>query len=368
MNAIRRVNPRRPHTVTPAGIKRIVLEPIRQDEARSRPSSMARKPLRTDARAARSMLAVAHAARGHLDAHARQAVAAAALLAGDDTVVHALIFGTFEGDAAQLGADTLTVLPACTDYAPDTELAVLLALMDRERPEHVFLPDNGLPDGDLGRRLAAATRATVATQVVELGGGEVASRYQCGARMLRRAMPRIVLLAPDAVDERLPFLGQGVRVTAAPLLMGSAYRDHGIRTLPPAEVGLEEADLIVSAGNGVQDLEGFLALANALGAAVGASRVAVDDGRFDRSQQIGATGKSVSASAYLAFGISGAVQHLQGIKDCRHVIAVNLDASAPLIRRADLSIIDDAQRVAQALLAEVRQARAVPGHAGDGHG
>ena len=77
---------------------------------------------------------------------------------------------------------------------------------------------------------------------------------------------------------------------------------------------MEEADLIVSAGNGVRDLESFRALAAALGAAVGASRVPVDDGRFPRSQQIGATGKTVSASLYLAFGISGAVQHLQGIR------------------------------------------------------
>ena len=120
---------------------------------------------------------------------------------------------------------------------------------------------------------------------------------------------------------------------------------------------MEEADLIVSAGNGVHDLESFHALATALGAAVGASRVPVDDGRFPRSQQIGATGKTVSASLYLAFGISGAVQHLQGIKDCRHVIAVNLDASAPLIKRADLSIIDDAHSVTRALLDEVARAR-----------
>ena len=135
------------------------------------------------------------------------------------------------------------------------------------------------------------------------------------------------------------------------------YREQARFKLDAAELALEEADLIVSAGNGVHDLESFHALATALGAAVGASRVPVDDGRFPRSQQIGATGKTVSASLYLAFGISGAVQHLQGIKDCRHVIAVNLDASAPLIKRADLSIIDDAHSVTRALLDEVARAR-----------
>lgn len=391
MNAIRRLPARRPHTLTAAGIKRIVLERAQPDCTRAKPAA-ANKPLRTDGFALRAVLAVAHSDRGQLDAHARQAIAAAALLAQADTAVHLLVFGELDADAAHLGVDALTLVPSNTAasstsatsvtsvapstpaipaipatlappaYAPDVELAILLTLIDRIRPMHIFLPDNGLPDGDLGRRLAAATRDTVATHVVALSHEGAASAYSGNTRMqwraLSRGLPRIVLLAPDVVDERLPFIGHGKRAQLAPLRASSAYRDHGTRSLPATEVDLQEADLIVSAGNGVRDLTGFQDLADALGAAVGASRVAVDDGRFPRSQQIGATGKTVSASAYLAFGISGAVQHLQGIKDCRHVIAVNLDASAPLVRRADLSIIDDTQSVAQALLAEVQRARA----------
>ena len=394
MNAIRRLPARRPHTLTAAGIKRIVLERAQPDGMRAKPAG-ANKPLRTDGLALRAVLAIAHSDRGQLDAHARQAIAAAALLAQADTAVHLLVFGELDADAAHLGVDALTLVPSNTvtsatssttatsatsatpstpstpaipatlappAYAPDVELAILLTLIDRIRPMHIFLPDNGLPDGDLGRRLAAATRDTVATHVVALTHEGAASAYSGNTRMqwraLSRGVPRIVLLAPDVVDERLPFIGHGKRAQLTPLRASSAYRDHGTRSLPATEVDLQEADLIVSAGNGVRDLAGFQNLADALGAAVGASRVAVDDGRFPRSQQIGATGKTVSASAYLAFGISGAVQHLQGIKDCRHVIAVNLDASAPLVRRADLSIIDDTQSVAQALLAEVQRARA----------
>jgi electron transfer flavoprotein alpha subunit len=75
----------------------------------------------------------------------------------------------------------------------------------------------------------------------------------------------------------------------------------------------------------------------------------VDDGKFTRDKQIGATGKTVDASVYIAFGISGAVQHLQGIKDCRHVIAVNLDASAPIAGRANLTVIADTQETVAAL-------------------
>ena len=116
-------------------------------------------------------------------------------------------------------------------------------------------------------------------------------------------------------------------------------RDHAILGKP----------LDVSAGNGVSDIAAFEALAGTLGAAIGASRVAVDDGKFTRDKQIGATGKTVEASVYIAFGISGAVQHLQGIKDCRHVIAVNLDASAPIAKRANLTIVADTQETIKAL-------------------
>ncbi|MFG3590933.1 FAD-binding protein [Bradyrhizobium sp. RDI18] len=81
-------------------------------------------------------------------------------------------------------------------------------------------------------------------------------------------------------------------------------------------------------------------------------------GKFPRSKQIGASGKSVSATTYIAVGISGAVQHLQGIKACRHVIAINCDPGAPIIKRADLTVVGDAEEVMQALIARVGQARA----------
>jgi electron transfer flavoprotein alpha subunit len=124
------------------------------------------------------------------------------------------------------------------------------------------------------------------------------------------------------------------------------------------QVPLEEADFIVGAGNGVRNVATLEALARALGAAVGASRVAVDDGKFSRDKQIGATGKTVRASTYVAVGISGAVQHLQGIKDCRHVIAINRDAGAPIVQRADLTVIGDAEDLMQALLTRIEQAKA----------
>ena len=139
---------------------------------------------------------------------------------------------------------------------------------------------------------------------------------------------------------------------ASSLAAGPRYREQARFKLDAAELALEEADLIVSAGNGVHDWRVSMRWRPrwARPSAPAACRWTM---AAFRSQQIGATG-TVSASLYLAFGISGAVQH----QDCRHVIAVNLDASAPLIKRADLSIIDDAHSVTRALLDEVARARA----------
>ncbi|MET0407559.1 MAG: FAD-binding protein, partial [Hyphomicrobium sp.] len=109
---------------------------------------------------------------------------------------------------------------------------------------------------------------------------------------------------------------------------------------------------------GVANIATLENLANALGAVVGASRVAVDEGKFPREKQIGASGKTVGATTYFAIGISGAVQHLQGIRACRHVIAINRDPGAPIVKRADLTIIGDAEDIMQALITRVAQARA----------
>ena len=378
-NNVRRVNPRRPFTVNADGIRRIVLGQLgdsggdngdygSQALIHNQPHH-AVKPVRLAAGVATTacLLAVAHSDRGALDEHARQAVAAAALLADAATEVVLLVFGELNDDAAALGADRCIVLPQYGGhaFAPEAELAALSALAEELQPAHIFMPDDGVAGSDLGRRLGAAG-AGIATHVVEISQSGLATYRQQGSMLARRSLAQIILLETDVVDARLPFLGRGqladqlgtaIGAAAGTAASSSPFLDLGSKTMAASQMELDEADFIVSAGNGVDDVALFNSLANALDAAVGASRVAVDDGKFKRDKQIGATGKTVSASAYLAFGISGAVQHLQGIKDCRHVIAVNLDASAPMIKRADLSIIGDAQELMTALLEQVRQAR-----------
>jgi electron transfer flavoprotein alpha subunit len=245
-------------------------------------------------------------------------------------------------------------------YQPSACVQWLQQLQTRLAPQHWLLADSAA-DGQLGRRFAVQAALPLACNVVELGPDNLRVPASTTEDWLL-PHPRVMLLAKGVANAKLPFVGLGLRETAPalPQAMEAGIEDLGVQAGDPQTLALEEADFILAAGNGVTDLPLFHTLARELGAAVGASRVAVDDGRFARAQQVGATGKTVSASGYLALGISGAVQHLQGIKDCRHVMAVNLDAAAPIARRADLTVVEDSTALMQALLELVQQHKERP--------
>ncbi len=352
-----RLNPLRPKKISKKGVKRVILQAVPKSK-----ETHALKPIRTPANSKTRFLVIAHSDRGALDAHAQQTIAAAAMLADAQTSVLVLVLGELHEKLNAVGADEVMVLPSLNyqQFQPDIELAAVQNVLDSIHPTRIFMPDNAIGDGDLGRRLIASRQVTAATNVVEINAQHIAC-LQAGGRVLAQTnLPKIILLAPNVVDVELPFTGAAKRIaTNAPKLSASAYTDQGLQATVASDIALEEADFIVSAGNGVQNLGTLEKLAQALNASIGASRVVVDDGKMPRDKQIGATGKTVSASTYFAIGISGAVQHLQGIKDCRHVIAINKDASAPIIKRADFSVIGDAEDLMQALISEIAKAKAL---------
>ena len=368
---IKRVNPRRPVHVNAQGLRRIVLGEqgadgaVWQRNGADAHAVAAAKPVRSPGPFARRYMVITQSERGHLSDHAREVLAAAAILAAVDTEVVLVVLGECSDDAGALGADSVV---SATDFQaaswqPQAVVHWLQQCVATYAPVRIMMADNE-QDGGLGRRLAARLAWTLQGRVVGLSPEQVRQRADAQTDRLSPAAQVLLLNRSVAVAE-LPFVGLN-QIQAAPAWSTQAVdgiTDLGVARGEAHSVALTEADFILAAGNGVTDVPLFQQVAAALGAATAASRVAVDAGLFPRERQVGATGKTVQASVYIAVGISGAVQHLQGIKDCRRVVAVNLDEAAPIMQRADVAVVADAQAWLAALLREI-EARQNPSAGG----
>ena len=294
---------------------------------------------------------------GRLSSHDRDVMGAARLLAdaAGGAVVALAPRGLVEGFGTA-GVDRLLHLSLTGSYAPEAKAAAVLAAIEHMEPRHILFPDSPSAGGDVGRRVACALGETPAAHVIRLSKDEVASRSNGGLSDLLRVPPRILLLAPEAAD---PASGAEWEARPLPELTPAAglprVFDGGLALTNPNAVPLPEADFIVSAGNGVTDWDAFHEVAGALGAAEGGSRVVCDADLLPRNRQIGASGSLVEPRCYIAFGIAGAAQHLQGITRCERVLAVNTDLHADMVKRADLAVIADAQAVMPALAKIARE-------------
>ncbi len=353
--SVPRIDPRRPALQTPAGLRRIVLGSDEGERLTRGPATEAAvKPLRSAGPFAGCLLVVLHTDRGALDEHAREVIAAAALLARPDEAVVLIALGECRDDLAAAGVDRAEWLVVDARWQPGALAAWVAERCGELSPRHVLMPDAGA-NADLGRRIALRTGMATAAHVVEIAQHAARVRMAGGKDALAPC-PTFMLLARQVARSALPFVGHGKSSQADPALVSpGGVEDLGVEDGNAQNIALEEADFILAAGNGVSDVALFNNVALALGAATAASRVAVDDGRFPRLKQVGATGRTVQARGYVAIGISGAVQHLQGIRECRHVIAVNTDVSAPIAQRAEFTVQADAQALLQALLVLARK-------------
>lgn len=305
------------------------------------------------------VLVVLDQSTGAMDETDLQLLSAARRLAGEAGGVVALGLG--DPALATLGADRAVVwpAPAVDPAAIEARAATVQALLESLDPRHVLCSDDPVAGGDIARRLAAKAGLRLAAGVSSFtADGRIGRR--AGNEAWLQAAPRLMTLMPGsfAADEQAL---REARPLAPPVLAFEApsLESLGLLQVDPEALPLDETDFIASAGNGVTDFAAFAEVAAALGATRAGSRVVCDAGLLPRDKQVGASGTVVTARCYLAFGIAGAPQHLQGITGVRHVIAVNTDLHAEMVKRADLSIIADAQAVMPALarLARARKER-----------
>jgi len=265
-----------------------------------------------------------------------------------------LLVGEGTHDAAHSLRSEVTDVLACEvgAYAPGAWAEGLVALLAHE--PCVVLP--GSPDGRdlLGRLASALGRPSIAwcTEVTEHRA--VTTRHDGAASVtVPIAGDVVVTLVPRASfppgDASLPPI---VDVTLVEGDVDDAVVDR-VEDADPAEVDLVEADRIVAGGLGLGGPDEFAVLADVaarLGASLGATRPVADRGVVGHERQIGTTGVVVDPSLYVAFGISGAVQHTAGLGSPGRVVAVNLDPACPMMAMADLAVIADAPSTARALV------------------
>jgi electron transfer flavoprotein alpha subunit len=241
----------------------------------------------------------------------------------------------------------------CGEYNPQGHKALLLEVIQQERPDLVVFCHSSY-GWDLAPRLALALKAAQVSEVVDVQDGAFVVPA-CNAKLRRQVRPRsamtVVTLQAGAFTLRGEPVGSPVveKLAAAP---SGEVEFAGYEAAEKGAVDLTRAEVIVSAGRGVgkpENVAVIAALAKAFGGELGASRPVVDAGWVDHSRQVGTTGQTVAPKLYVACGISGAIQHLAGMKKSGFVVAINKDKDAPIGEIADVLVVADVLQLAPAL-------------------
>jgi len=288
--------------------------------------------------------------------------------------VHAALFGEGAASSAErLGAYGVTRAfvwdsPDAVAYATEPLVVALEAALDASGAE-ILLYANEQFVSDVVARTAIRMEAGVVTDAVDLtleGDRMVATKAIFGGEMTSRCQVRgdrhqFIGVKPNSFTAE-EVGGSPAEVVALEVTLDErAKRARVIDTVEASSGGrpeVTEATIIVAGGRGLGEAEGFRLveeLADALGAAVGASRAATDAGWYPHQHQIGQTGKNVSPALYIGAGISGAIQHRAGMQTSQTIVAVNKDADAPLFAIADFAVVGDLHKVLPLVSEEIRK-------------
>ena len=284
----------------------------------------------------------------------------------------ALVFGAGVAALAErafaYGADKAYVVddPALAQYTTDGFVGAAAALAHTYQPQLV-LTGATFQMRDFSAALAAELGvglAADATNVLIEGDQISAVRPSHGGNVLNTlvfgaARPAVVSVRKQSFAEAPEQPGRGGELVNEPL--PSITIRTKVTSVAPKQgaVNLADAAVIVSGGRGLASPENYFklipALAEAVGGAYGASRAVVDAGWVPYEHQVGQTGKTVSPKLYVACGISGAIQHLAGMRTSRTIVAINKDPDAPIFRVASYGIVGDVNEVLPLLTSEIKQ-------------
>jgi electron transfer flavoprotein alpha subunit len=325
--------------------------------------------------------AVLQQREGQLARMSWEAIAAAQQLAAAvGGKAEAVLLGSGVGELAaevakrDLGAVRVADAPVLASYTPGAYVAALAPAIAAERPDWVVFPHT-YQTVDYAPRLAQETGAGLLPEVTGFAaedGGLLWSRPILGGKMQAKVRVKgegTVLVsvqsgsfpADGAAPGGAPATPADIKPLAADLSGLRPDREIlGVEAVGGEKIDLTKADVIVAVGRGVggADKMGVVEeLARALGAEIGASRPVIDNGWLPRDRQIGSSGQTVAPKLYIAAGISGAIQHLVGMKGAGTIVAINKDPGAPIFTVADYGIVGDLHEVLPALTAAVKEAK-----------
>ncbi len=248
-------------------------------------------------------------------------------------------------------------------YTSDGYIEALSSL--NETPFLILLPSTS-QGKDLAPRLAAKFKTQSATECVDFEINDaklILTRPVYGGKLLERIVfksgPIIATVRPRT-SEVAKDAGKSAEIIAKEAKISLEKLRVKIKDIikdVKAKLELTEAEIIISGGRGMRAPENFKILeelAQVLGAALGASRAAVDAGWMPHSTQVGQTGKVVSPKLYIACGISGSIQHLVGISSAKYILAINKDPQAPIFKKADYGIVGDLFQIVPQLTQELK--------------
>ncbi|MGH2740797.1 MAG: electron transfer flavoprotein subunit alpha/FixB family protein [Actinomycetota bacterium] len=286
--------------------------------------------------------------------------------------VEAVVLGPGATDAAAVlgehGAARVFVSDdtVFSDFVAQPAVEVLHKLVEEHKP-NLILFGMTYDSRDVAGRLQARTGSTLLSNASDVVSPEKAQMQIFGGTKivdvdLTGPDPRLVLVRPKSFEPQ-PSGGTAEVVSVDAAVSDEAKQAKRLERHEEQAEGpkLEEARVVISGGRGLQDPENFALLrdlAEAIGgAAVGATRAVVDAGWVPYAMQIGQTGTTVKPEVYVAVGISGATQHLVGMKESKRIIAINKDQEAPIFRVADLGVVGDALKLLPEITEAIKQAK-----------